>query len=417
MNKKLIISLSIIGVVAAVAIGATYAYFNVTQTSTGNIFTAGTMDLKIDHTLETYNDVNCKTCSVEVISDTSNMVVAHNGVAINPTNAVLVSNPHPRWTADVGNANAKWIWATDPTLVEDTYNNASYTFTKTFDWYGPFEGATLNFSVGSDNSVVVYLNGVKIGENNIELGYQIPVSISFTPAQGTNELKFVVTNWDNGDHNPANNPAGLKYALTINGNCGDDYFKTNCQLWGLTDLTSQHFWMFNDVKPGDRGSNVISLHVNGNDAYVCAFVTNEQNNENGVNSDEIKAGESSTNIVGDLSQYLNLVVWEDKNGDGIYNPSGEAELYKGGFDGLNAGIAKLPIVGNGDDNLGIAWCFGTQIVDEHTGAISCDGSANLNKAQTDSLLADLNLYAVQQRNNANFTCSGLNVDKSSPKLF
>jgi predicted ribosomally synthesized peptide with SipW-like signal peptide len=45
--KKVLISLSIIGAVAAIAIGATVAYLSDTETSTGNTFTAGTLDLKV----------------------------------------------------------------------------------------------------------------------------------------------------------------------------------------------------------------------------------------------------------------------------------------------------------------------------------------------------------------------------------
>jgi predicted ribosomally synthesized peptide with SipW-like signal peptide len=48
MNKKVLISLSVIGVVAAIAIGGTIAYFSDVETSTGNTFTAGTLDLIID---------------------------------------------------------------------------------------------------------------------------------------------------------------------------------------------------------------------------------------------------------------------------------------------------------------------------------------------------------------------------------
>ena len=48
MGKKILISLSIIGIVSAVVIGATMAYFKDTETSTGNTFTAGSIDLKID---------------------------------------------------------------------------------------------------------------------------------------------------------------------------------------------------------------------------------------------------------------------------------------------------------------------------------------------------------------------------------
>ena len=48
MNKKILISLAVIGVVAAIAIGGTIAYFSDTETSTGNTFTAGSIDLKVD---------------------------------------------------------------------------------------------------------------------------------------------------------------------------------------------------------------------------------------------------------------------------------------------------------------------------------------------------------------------------------
>jgi predicted ribosomally synthesized peptide with SipW-like signal peptide len=49
MNKKIVISLSVIGVVAAIAIGGTVAYFSDTETSTGNTFTAGSLDLTVDN--------------------------------------------------------------------------------------------------------------------------------------------------------------------------------------------------------------------------------------------------------------------------------------------------------------------------------------------------------------------------------
>jgi predicted ribosomally synthesized peptide with SipW-like signal peptide len=58
MNKKILISLSTIAAIAMIIIGATNAYFSNTETSTGNIFTAGTLDLKIDNTCH-YNEMVC----------------------------------------------------------------------------------------------------------------------------------------------------------------------------------------------------------------------------------------------------------------------------------------------------------------------------------------------------------------------
>lgn len=45
--RKILISLAVIAVAGAVAIGATTAYFSDTENSTGNTFTAGTLDLKV----------------------------------------------------------------------------------------------------------------------------------------------------------------------------------------------------------------------------------------------------------------------------------------------------------------------------------------------------------------------------------
>ena len=54
--KKVLISLLSIGVVAAVAVFATQAFFSDTETSTGNTFQAGAIDLKVDNT-SYYNGV------------------------------------------------------------------------------------------------------------------------------------------------------------------------------------------------------------------------------------------------------------------------------------------------------------------------------------------------------------------------
>jgi predicted ribosomally synthesized peptide with SipW-like signal peptide len=63
MNKKIIISLSVIGAIAAIAIGGTMAYFSDTETSTGNSFAAGTLNLQVgnsDPTIEKITVANMK---------------------------------------------------------------------------------------------------------------------------------------------------------------------------------------------------------------------------------------------------------------------------------------------------------------------------------------------------------------------
>ncbi|MDP2705064.1 MAG: SipW-dependent-type signal peptide-containing protein [bacterium] len=56
--KKILLSLGMISVVAVLAIGATGAFFSDTETSTGNTFTAGAVDLTVD-SQQHYNGMVC----------------------------------------------------------------------------------------------------------------------------------------------------------------------------------------------------------------------------------------------------------------------------------------------------------------------------------------------------------------------
>ncbi len=55
MNKRVLFSLSILIAAVAVVVGATGAFFSDTETSTGNIFKAGSIDLKVDSECHYYN--------------------------------------------------------------------------------------------------------------------------------------------------------------------------------------------------------------------------------------------------------------------------------------------------------------------------------------------------------------------------
>jgi len=58
MNKRILISLSVIAAVAILAIGGTIAYFSDTEVSTGNTFTAGALDIEVDNTCH-YDGMIC----------------------------------------------------------------------------------------------------------------------------------------------------------------------------------------------------------------------------------------------------------------------------------------------------------------------------------------------------------------------
>jgi predicted ribosomally synthesized peptide with SipW-like signal peptide len=56
MQKKILVSMMVIGLVATLAGAGLYAYFSDTETSTGNVFTAGTLDIKLADGDEAYSD-------------------------------------------------------------------------------------------------------------------------------------------------------------------------------------------------------------------------------------------------------------------------------------------------------------------------------------------------------------------------
>ena len=83
--KRIIVSLSIIAAVAAIVIGATTAYFSDTETSKGNTFTAGTIDLAVNgenpfnSAVVTIDDI--KPCEEKIVEVTLSNVGTNDGIA------------------------------------------------------------------------------------------------------------------------------------------------------------------------------------------------------------------------------------------------------------------------------------------------------------------------------------------------
>ncbi|MEK7113574.1 MAG: SipW-dependent-type signal peptide-containing protein [Patescibacteria group bacterium] len=187
------------------------------------------------------------------------------------------------------------------------------------------------------------------------------------------------------------------------------------------NLTTQKFFTFNDIKPGDWGIRHISLHGESNPAYACMLLEDKQDQENGINEPESAVDNTPE---GELSGRLNMFAWEDRDGDNKYEPltpNFEPALvgdgasfapdsffditYKVLFDSTS-GLGAL--TQNNVRNVAVAWCAGNQNVvhDNSLGNITCDGGV-ANDYQTDSFDADVVLYAEQVRNNPNFKCSDL----------
>ena len=401
------------GAAAALMVGGTGAFFSDTETSSENIFTAGSIDLKIDHALSTYNG-DPFGGDFTIVSSTSTTFTGDDGAG----NAVALTFIHAGWTADLDgghvagapndglNDGSYWIWATDGPSNANV--NQTNTFTRTFNVSGPVNGATLY--IAADNFYTVTLNGNPVGSEQV-------VNTNFTSAtediyviapasfvQGVNTLTIVATNLGGGGGSPTFNPAGILFKLVVDG--------------GLIfidpiNLTGEPFWNFNDVKPGDEGRDVFSLHVGTNDGWACMDISNVQNNDNTLINPEIVAGDVTPGPLGggELGNYLNLFLWRDDNGNGIYNPPTEIALSSGLFNGgltlplHDSTTQNGVLVASTTEYIGSAWCAGTQNIDNGSGVITCDGSTMGNEAQTDSLIADIIFRAEQVRHNPNFQCS------------
>ncbi len=189
--------------------------------------------------------------------------------------------------------------------------------------------------------------------------------------------------------------------------------------WSLTDLGPQNvFFNFGDVKPGDKGENTVSLHIDNNPAWACAYVHTTANDENTYTGPEITAGDVST-TTGELAQNLQFFTWTDNAstsgavaGDNIWQAgepitSGPVALSSL----LNAtttltiadGGTGTPLPPTATNYIGVAWCAGTLDVSV-PGLWTCDGSSLSNQAQTDSAKADITFHVEQSRNNSGFRC-------------
>lgn len=178
--------------------------------------------------------------------------------------------------------------------------------------------------------------------------------------------------------------------------------------WGQEngiDITSEKFFNFTDVKPGDEGENTISIHIATNEAYVCMAFGNATDDENECTEPELeyetKCEEDKT---GELDNNLYFFAWED-DGDNVWE-QGEEIMFQGYAPAvLNGQIYSLGTVAPEETAyVGLAWCAGEMTIDEEAYTLTCSGASMNNDVQTDGYTLDVAFYAEQTRNNEMFSC-------------
>ncbi len=153
------------------------------------------------------------TCSLEMVSDETTLVVTNNDFA------VATYDGNEAWTASI--PGATWIWDTEQ--VVDPEVETTRVFEETFTVNGA-TNAILN--IAADNTYRIYINDelfadrTDINTNFQALG-QKQFDITSELIDGENTIRFEVINRGLGGSNYLQNPAGLLFKITLDGesNC------------------------------------------------------------------------------------------------------------------------------------------------------------------------------------------------------
>lgn len=133
--KKIVTSLAMIVFVGAVVASGTGAFFSDTETSTGNVFTAGAIDLKVDSEQHYNNAVCVPNTSTEENTSDYWWQLAPNAVATVPQYPVIGSVCDGTWSlTDLGNGVQKFFNFSDVKPGDEGENTLSLHVTSNPAW-------------------------------------------------------------------------------------------------------------------------------------------------------------------------------------------------------------------------------------------------------------------------------------------
>ncbi|MFA4936992.1 MAG: SipW-dependent-type signal peptide-containing protein [Patescibacteria group bacterium] len=465
--KKLLLAISIIGVMAIIAISSTSAFLSDTESSTDNDFTAGAIDLKVDN----QSHYNGMVCQDGVWTESCN-IKGENLIQNSGFEKPAVATPQ-NWDI-YPSGNSDLAWSVEWIGSETTYNSTTRPQPALLelqagvngwlpvkgeqyaeldsDWDGP-QGALngepalvkiyqdivtspgykyrLSFKFSprpglgaADNNLQVKWDGSQIADLALDGAtnsntdwhyYEYDVPATFT----TTRVEFIGGGTDNS--------LGVfvdevkLYALDCRSNKMVDQ---SCDgTWELTDLGPTYkFFNLTDVKPADHGESTISLHVDTNEAYACLITSNLRNDDLGLTGPETVVDSTDGPDNGELAQHVYFLAWYD-DGNNIWEEGEDLITPEPTLAGEFLDNVAYPLYtpANGQTlpadqttYIGIAWCAGTMVMNPDTQAIDCTGEGMGNESQTDKLAADISFYVEQARHNESFVC---NPPEKRPKLI
>ena len=422
MNTKRIIQSTLMLVaVAGITAAGTGAFFSDTEVSTGNVFTAGSIDLTIDHSAASYNGEEC----AENCTPTGDNLIS-NGSFEDP--AVTANNGSheffasiPEWTLEVGSvievqrdAFASADGQQHVELDGDEPNPAT-TISQSIVTV-PGERYRLSFAHSPRPQAEAAGSGIKL-----DIAVVSPGSTVFTDTinTGTGPIDWstetyefvaddVSTTISFAYDGTVNTFGGLLDDVVVEAlDCEAGYDDTPggyCELWDKKDLATESFFTFEDIKPQDSGTSLISLHVETNEAFMCLNVSNQDEKEGTNLASEIAAGDE-TPTIGEMGEFLTVAGWyADATGTKLapmFTPTTTSGL--GAITYADSDSSEPPVAPGATKYMLLEWCMGDMTTDENS--FSCDGAVpDINQTQTDAFLADLQFFTIQTRNNDSYTC-------------
>ena len=450
--KKILLSVAGIVVIAGAVTGATIAFYNDTETSTGNIFVAGSVDLKVDHTYASYNGVDCVgNCNptgpqlivnggfeTPVVTDNGGQWQQYpNGLLTNwnvTSGSGLELQRNSVAGAPHGGVQLAELDSDQPnsqSAIEQVVNTVPGQKYRLTFWHSPRP----NNGPAGDNKVaftvrVTSTNGIMINDTveNTSVGGGSTLWTLYTYNFIALDTQTTIQFGDAGTQ--ADTLGGYLDDVSLFAlNCSPQNLSFPnggiCSVWGEKDLgPGDTFWNFPDIKPGDYGTNVLSLHVYDNDSFVCLLPSNIQDDENTAVEPELTAlpvNDTPANGIqnGELSDELEFFIWKDVDGDNTFDLTEQILVDAGTpFNQIPIQMVALSLTGNAPISLvGMSWCAGDQtgptIALPNT-ALACDGNGMGDIAQTDKMISDFVAYAVQQRNNLDFDCEDVDIPLFTP---
>ena len=347
--KKILVSLSLILLSAAMVVGGTYAFFNDTETSRGNTFSAGSIDLKVDSEAHA-GGLNCDgehwVCDEwadEAVLELVNQGLKKNGGAVNANRsnpAVALGLPQSAGndfeSAVIGTFYSLGFGGTVVYRFENYIANEAGDDLKIYEITGgkaskpyPIEKAQVDVSQDSINWFAFPNEAIR--DESFDLDDVFLPWVHYVRVTDTSDPEIHSNDADGYDLDAVEalhcSAPGI-YLL------GEECFGTWAE--GEFDENIHKFFSFNDIKPGDYGEDTISLHVYDNDAWGQLRIETIEDIDNGCVEPEVEVDDDCDDVGdpgdnGELRASMNFHVWLDQGTTpGFQN--GDKERFDSGYD-------------------------------------------------------------------------------------